>query len=466
MTRMDAQLAELGRTIDPVVLGQRLRAARLALGLTQGEVAAGVVSTAYVSRIEAGHRRPDPAVLQGLAERLRVTVDELLLGLPTDTRAGLQLELDNAELSLATGDAAEALRLAQSVLERVPETDTSGLARAARFVHAFALEAAGRLADAIEALEEATGQGVADLAWLRATIALSRCYREAGDLAMSIEVAEKARVTIEEQGLAGLDEAVQLTLTMAASHFERGDTTHAVRLCTDAIRAAEELATPTSRGSAYWNASIMASRSGSQAEGVALADKALRLFEQASDARNLARLRTDLGILQLRLDPPEADAARENLERSARELDRCSASVLDKVDNQLALARANLILGDLDRAGDQAEQGYRLSRENAPTVAAEALVLQGQVAAGRGREGDALAAYQEAARVLGEAGADRRAAELWFEIGELLQRAGDTESALAAYRRAAASAGLTPRTSLRDVVARAVAGSAADAVRP
>jgi tetratricopeptide (TPR) repeat protein len=451
---MDQRLVELSRTVDPVVLGQRLRLARLASGLTQGELADGVASTAYISRIEAGHRRPDLGVLDRLADRLGTTAEALLIGLRRDKRAEIQVDLDHAEVCLVSGNAAEALVGVEKALGELPQEDTSGLRRDALFLHAFALEASGKLDDAIAILEELTDTSPADLTWLRGQIALSRCYREAGDLAMSIEVGEKAGATLEEQGLAGLSEAVQLTLTVAASYFERGDTTYAVRMCSKAIREAEGLASTTARGSAYWNASIMASRRGSVDEGVALARKALHIFEQDADGRNLARLRTDLGILQLRLDPPEATAAKSNLERSARELDWTSSSPMDKAENQLALARANLLLGDITKAELQATAGYYLSREHAPLAAADALVLQGQVAACRGRSEDATNAYREAILVLSGVGADRRAAELWFELGDLLQQAGDAEAASDAYRRAAASTGLTPRTSLRDAMAR------------
>jgi hypothetical protein len=57
--------------------------------------------------------------------------------------------------------------------------------------------------------------------------------------------------------------------------------------------------------------------------------------------------------------------------------------------------------------------------------------------------------------MLSGVGADRRAAELWFELGGLLQDVGEAAAALDAYRRAAASTGLTPRIPLQEAIARA-----------
>jgi tetratricopeptide (TPR) repeat protein len=185
-----------------------------------------------------------------------------------------------------------------------------------------------------------------------------------------------------------------------------------------------------------------------------MAHKAIAVFEQDTDARNLARLRTELAHMQLRQDPPEAAEAKVTLELAARELDWTSASPMDKADNQLAMARATLLLGDPERAAELAQSSYELARGQAPLTSAEVLVLQGQIAASQGRTDEASATYKEAILLLSGVGADRRAAELWFELGGLLQDVGEAAAALDAYRRAAASTGLTPRIPLHEAMAR------------
>jgi len=83
----------------------------------------------------------------------------------------------------------------------------------------------------------------------------------------------------------------------------------------------------------------------------------------------------------------------------------------------------------------------------APLLAAEAHALTGQVQA---RQGDTVAAaksYHQAVLTLTACGADRGAAQLWFDLGALLDQVGDTEAARDAYLRAAASTGLTSRVS-------------------
>src|SRR4051794_5411130 len=210
---MDTQLAELSRTIDPAVLGRRIRNARVAAGLTQTQAGGEHASTPYISRIEAGQRRPDLRLLGLIAEQLGTTAEELLLGVTGDRRSELRLALDYAELALNSGSPQEAVKQADEVIAGAAGTQLAELERSARSVRALALEAAGELEAAILALEDfVEGEG-GDLIWLRGMIALSRCYREVGDLARAIEVGDLALAKIDQYGLRGVDEAVQLSVT-------------------------------------------------------------------------------------------------------------------------------------------------------------------------------------------------------------------------------------------------------------
>jgi tetratricopeptide (TPR) repeat protein len=291
-------------------------------------------------------------------------------------------------------------------------------------------------------LEELAEDETHDLTWLKSLIALSRVYRYAGDFARAVDVGERAADAIRESHLESTGEAVQLTLTVAAAYFERGDAGHAARLCQRALRQAERLQSPLALASAYWNASVVESRRGNTAAALPLATKALHHFETAEDGRNLPRLRSQLGIFQLRLDPPQALEARTTLRQAAREMEALGATAIDKATNDLALARAHLLLGERDEAAQLAAVGHAQVEDVAPLHAAEAMVLQGQIAADRHDVDEARGHYRRAIHALSAAGADRRAGELWFELASLLEELGEHDEARAAYRSAAATAGL------------------------
>ncbi len=70
-------------------LGQRLRRARLARDMTQGELAKGKFSVSYVSAVERGQIRPSLGALTRLAEALNISIVDLLSdGQPVEIEHG------------------------------------------------------------------------------------------------------------------------------------------------------------------------------------------------------------------------------------------------------------------------------------------------------------------------------------------------------------------------------------------
>ncbi|MDZ5660833.1 helix-turn-helix transcriptional regulator [Nocardioides sp. S-58] len=442
---MDSRQAELLAQTDREALGRRLRSERQARGLTQGEVAGDLMSIAYLSRIEAGHRGPTFPLLVALAERLDVTVESLLGEPDRQVVDEIRLALDYAELSLESGQPRDAETHLARAIEQLQGSGVAGMRDRARLLRARALEATDREDDAILELEALVDDDTDGLTRIKAGIALSRIYRESGDLGRAIECGERILTYVEDAGLDACDEAVQLAVTLAAAHFERGDTGHAVRMCSKAIARAESLGTSKARASAYWNASAMQARRGDVATAVPLAERALALLGEGQDARNLALLRGEVGRLQLELDPPALDDARHNLEQAAAEMEWSPSTSSDRAQVLLGLARAAFLSGDVSASRDLVAQVHVVANGHLPLAEAEAWALLGSTYASEGDSAEASSCFQRAVLTLSAIGADRVAAQLWFELADLLQGVGLTEAASDAYRRAAASTGLRAR---------------------
>ena len=441
---MDTSDSVLLQEIDPRLLGSRLRAARLSRGWTQTDLAGDLVSVGYVSRLESGQRRPNAEVLEGLASRLDIAIDELLRGPTARQQDKVKLALDYAELSLEAGDVVEAESRARESRDRALAMPHQALANRATFLIARALEKQGSIDDAILELEPLVTEDRSVLS-IQAAIALSRCYRESGDLNQAIDAGERVLHWLAGTPLDATDESVQLSVTVAAAYYERGDTGTAVRICRRAIDKADRLDSPQARASAYWNASMMEADRGSVRNAIPLAERALALLADGQDGRNLARLRSTVADLQLQLDPPEIDAARDNLARADEELRFSSASAIDLARNQLFRARASLLAGDLDEARQMCADIVVDFVEVDPSLAADAQTIRGQASAALGATEEARDAYRHAVMLLTSIGADRNAAQLWFELAGLLEGVGDMETARTAYRSAAASVGLRSR---------------------
>ena len=398
LAHMDARQADLLRKIDPAELGHRLRAARVAKGMTQTDLAGADVSVGYVSRIESGHRRPNLQVLTDLCVRLGTPVEQLLMGVAPQELEQIKLTLDFAELSLESGQAQAAEAQAREALEQAEGASLKELVYRARFLVARALEAQGFVDDAIIALETMLSPRVGTVMHIKVGIALSRCYRESGDFSKAVEVGEMTLEQLADTPLDSSDEAVQMAVTLAAAYFERGDTSQAVRVCRKAVTKAEKLESPKARASAYWNASIMEHAQGSVRDAIPLAERALQLLAEGQDVRNLARLRNHLGIMQLRMDPPQIDEAAENLRQAARGVRVVQRrQCRDRPQRAGPGPKAHFLKGEVgDRSGHERAGPRDRSTHTSPLVAADAKSLEGQALAAQGQIDEAKVAYREA----------------------------------------------------------------------
>src|SRR5205814_2970284 len=102
----------------PESIGERLRRLRLDRGLSQRELAGPGVSYAYISRIEAGARRPSVKALRQLAPKLGVSVEYLETGSDLRDSDAREMRLADAELELRLAeDAGKARRVVHEILD-------------------------------------------------------------------------------------------------------------------------------------------------------------------------------------------------------------------------------------------------------------------------------------------------------------------------------------------------------------
>ncbi|TML82675.1 MAG: helix-turn-helix transcriptional regulator, partial [Actinobacteria bacterium] len=122
-------------------VGERLRRLRLERGLSQRDLSAPGVSYAYISRIEAGARRPSVKALRMLAKKLGVTPGYLETGSDLDDTAARELRLADVELRLRLDGEIDVLEL-QGILDDA--TEHADVAAATRAQIAIGMNAAAR----------------------------------------------------------------------------------------------------------------------------------------------------------------------------------------------------------------------------------------------------------------------------------------------------------------------------------
>src|SRR5687767_14441224 len=101
---------------SPHAVGERLKAAREATGLSQRQLSFPGCSPAYISRIESGDLIPSLQLLRELGRRLGVTEDYLATGADEPEERGLTLL--EADVALRLDQLEEAERLYLDALGR------------------------------------------------------------------------------------------------------------------------------------------------------------------------------------------------------------------------------------------------------------------------------------------------------------------------------------------------------------
>jgi tetratricopeptide (TPR) repeat protein len=440
---MSPQLAHELTVLDPAVLGARIKATRLSAGLTQPELAGPDSSVAYLSRIESGQRRPSADLLRALAARLGVTLEFLVYGDGWEDAGRLELQLDHAELSLAGGEGEAALSLARETLDSPGVDAVAGGRIRARYVEAAALDVLGD-PSAVPAFQALLNDSADSTIRLKAATALCRIWREQGQFERAIACAQ-SQLSVLPDDVLGTEDGIRLSVTLAAALFVAGRTVEAAELCDRAISESERLSSPVARASAYWNASMIRAESGEIPEALAMAKRALHLLENTERVRDIGRLRTQVVAIMLQANPPRLEDAQEQLRVADAELDWSATSPADRARHDFVNAQALYMAGDPVTAQQRALAMLETCEGTLPMLAVDALTLLGQIAWSCGEREEAHDWYRRAIATLTGVGADREAAQVWFEIGTLTAEAGLVAESADAFRRAAVSTGLSAR---------------------
>lgn len=442
-----SSLSRLGFVVaDQETLGGRIRELRIRLGISQAQLAYPELSDSYISLIESDKRVPAPSVIELLAAKLNCSATYLVSGVSEEVVDQLRVTLDYAEIALQNGAAEEARERFEEVLASADAVALPYLLNQARWGHALALEAAGRLEFAIDELRRLC-DGVSPEAdvdqWAKVHVALSRCLRERGDLSASVEAAEEALRKLVAIGAETTDAAVHLGAALLAAFIERGDLVRARQLADQLIERAERIGSLKARMAAYWEAAYVAEVRGEYEEGMALAERALPLVGELDDPRNLSRLRLVYAGLLLRARPERAEQARELLLRTRDEINFSAAGEIEVALCLIELARTETALGRPADAVQLTGQALELLGEVPRRAKAWGLTVLGEAYVRLGRTAEAVDALTQAATHMEEMESSRDAAQAWFDLAELLGETGAAEeSRLGAYRRALACAGL------------------------
>ena len=417
-------------------LGQRLRRLRHERGLSQRDLASPGVSYAYISRIEAGARRPSVKALRQLAPKLGVSVEYLETGRDLSEHDQRELRLAEAELRLRLepGSPESESEFADLLAEAEAAGDAEAEARARMGLGELA-DRRGDLPTAIAELERARAAGVlSPLSHADLYATLARAYSASGQPRRAVELLEDCLSQVQAQAPEDVVREVRFATYLSYALSDLGELDRARAVVREALGRAEEAPDPYSRVRLYWSLARLALMEGKPRIALRQIQRAIGLLEATEDMRQLARAHLSCG--EILLDDGQPEEAQSHLEVAAKLLGE-QADAADLAWLYSEQARAALLLGQDDRAEQLARQALSLP-EGDPLKRARAFAA---LAEARPDEIDASQAGFAGALELLEA--ERRwpqAASVLRSWSRALRSAGREHAALEVLDRAASYA--------------------------
>lgn len=416
---------------DPVAVGQRLREARQAAGLTQRDLSFEGCTAAYVSRIEAGARVPSLQILREFGKRLGVSADYLATGTEADA---LSSDLLEAEVALQFGDEQRATELYEAAQQQA--TSPAALVRAQLGLGRLALRR-GDLPAGIALLEAALDSG--DLATGDASAAanaLGRSYVAQSRFDEAFALFD--RFLAEARGRGDRFEEVRFALLLANTYIDHGDYGRAHATLGEILDVARKTADPMFRASLYWSQSRVHLARGEPdlaAEYAQLAAATLKTSEQT-----LAAAEALLMLAYIENDRGNPEAALELVDEG-EPIVAAAGEATDEAMFAVERARALSALGEGEEAVELLLGVMPRLNAAAPKDAARAYSAVADVFRRQGDTARALELYELAVE---QAPAPRKMAAALTAMAEIYEERGDAQKALELLKQAlAARAGTT-----------------------
>jgi tetratricopeptide (TPR) repeat protein len=421
-------------------LGERLRSLRVALGLTQGQLAGDRFSKEYISQIERGKTKPTVETIEWLAARLGVDSSFLRSGVSADERARAETILARADALLDEHRFDEAVEEYARALPAVLGTGAVELQVRVLNGEGIALAQTGdvkagleRLAQARELVERTEFSDV-DRAEVLYRIGVCRCLLQS--IATAVSLFNEALALAERSGLP-CDQLRLAIFAWRSRCYRRQRDFEAAREDVErALELAEAMQDGRALGQAYFQASVLAERDGHWVLARTYAEKAKAQYEELADRANIGRLLNNLGGLDFLLGKPEK--AVEHLKNAfavALEVGRDD----DAAKAVSSLAQVHLRTGDPGRAEEQARHALQIidGREDMLDEAGNAQLVLGRSLLEQGRLDEADSALATAEDLLSQLSSASHRAAAWIAQGDLATMRGDERRAATLYRRAA-----------------------------
>jgi tetratricopeptide (TPR) repeat protein len=401
--------------------------------MSQRELAGPGVSYAYISRIEAGQRRPSVKAIRTLARKLGISAQYLETGSMTTSEEDREMRLADAELRLRLGGE---LAAAEDILREVlQEAEAAGDADAATRAHvALGLASArdGRQREATEHLEHAIeSPTVTPLAQPDVYVTLGNVYLRLDRPEQAAQLYESCLEALANDPDADASARIRFATHLSYALSNLGRFLEARELLSDLATDPGGVLDPYSRIRLYWSLARLATMEGHAQAGLRHLRRAIALLESTEDTLHLAR--AHLLCSQILLLDGQPEPAGPHLEQAER-LFELGGDAVDLGAVRAQQGKRAAQLRDADEAITRANESLELAGDSPLGSAYFALGL------GHTLKGDVEAAddaYRKAVSVLRDRSEWREAVQACRAWADALRAAGRSAEAFEVLETAA-----------------------------
>ncbi len=421
-------------------VGGRVRALRVAAGLTQSDLAEGRCSKEYVSQIERGKTRPTAETLHWLAGRLGVDVAYLESGVGGRERSRVEAALARAEALNESRRYREAAAEYERSRDEIAGLGAPDLELRSILGASWALAQSGEVKAALELLQRARaiadGPGSSDLDRAEVLFRLGVCRYQLSSISTALGLLGTALELADRSGLP-CDRLRGDILDWRSRCYRRQRDWQAAREDVErALELAEAANDRRAAAQAYFQASLVAEREGHWLLARTYAEQARAYYEELEDRATVGRLLNNLGGLSFTLGKPEQalellrearDVALEGGDEPEAGLARCS------------LAQVHLDLGQAGLAEEEATKALALfgGRTDYLQGIGTAQLVLGRALLEQDRLNEAEEMLLAADSSFEQLSSVSHRAAAWVAQGDLARRRGADREAASRYRRAA-----------------------------
>lgn len=278
-------------------MGERIRALRIARGMTQADVAGSDFSKGFISLVETGRTRVSLRAAEILANRLGTSAPELIATSATNV-GDHELLLVRAEQQIASGHAAEAVKLLESVV-----TDATGLTRArAMRTRGRALVESGHAKEGLVLLEDAARNfmtlGNPEL-HARTSYDRALAHAHLNEPGNTLALALECEAAMRAHGIVDRTLELQLRTLLAATFARANDLDSADVQVRQALDLAKDVVDSGALGTLYSTLSVTSQRKKDLDGALAYARKSLAIYEDLDRARAVGQMWHNMATIHL-----------------------------------------------------------------------------------------------------------------------------------------------------------------------